>query len=232
MQKITFVPAVLPKHIDEIHSLVTRVGNSAKVIQIDICDGSYVEARTWPYVGPTLPTFNDDFELPGWEIFDFEFDLMIRNPELHIENLKNCGPSKVVLHVESSSLEGIVQAAEKLSLYDIEVGLAIQNDVDFEKVRTLYTILSQKNIHIYFQVMGIDTIGKQGEPFSPKTISTVEKVHAEYPEILIQIDGAVNETSARKLVEAGATSLVLGSYLSRSGESVDEKIKYLKSLIY
>ena len=117
------IPAVLPQNIEDVAVLTRRLDHLKCTIQIDICDGRFVPAQTWPYVKNLLPEFKDDFELPGWEDFDYEADLMIKNPELYIDNLKNLGVSRAVIHVKSTTKEGFLEACRKLMVYDIEVGV-------------------------------------------------------------------------------------------------------------
>jgi ribulose-phosphate 3-epimerase len=232
MNKNNYIPAVLPTTLSDIELLVARTGRASKLLQIDLCDGKYVETQTWPYIKSVLPVFNDDFELPGWENFDFEFDLMIQNPELYIDNLKNCGISRVVLHLTSTSELGILEAAEKLNKYDIAVGIAVQNSYDKELLARITTALTERNIDFYLQVMGIEVIGKQGQAFAEQTLDTIVELRSLYPETVLQVDGSVNEDTIEALRDAGATSFVLGSYLSGGVDSVDERIKYLKNLLY
>jgi pentose-5-phosphate-3-epimerase len=221
------IPAVLPENIEEIETLVRRLDRLGGYIQIDICDGSFVNAQTWPYVRHILPEFKDGFELPGWEYFDFELDLMVKNPELLIDNIKNLGISRAVLHVKSTTFEGFMQAAKKLAFYDIEVGIGIENTcTSYDQI---LEALKEEGIEHYAQVMGIDTIGKQGEPFSDKSLELVQKIHAQYPELTLQVDGAVSASTASVLSDAGVSRFVVGSWLS-TGHAKD-KVQELKSLI-
>ena len=225
--KKEIIPAVLPKNLEEIATLVRRLERANCTIQIDICDGNFVSSQTWPYIKNTLPEFKDDFELPGWEDFDYELDLMIRDPQLHIDNLKNIGASRAIIHTKSTTKEGVLEACRKLSVYDIEIGIGIQND-DLE-YSSILSSLEEAQIPYYIQIMGIDRIGKQGEPFSLASLDLVKKIHSDYPNIVLQVDGAVSTSTVSELSDAGVTRFVVGSWFS-SG-SIKDKIQELKNLI-
>jgi ribulose-phosphate 3-epimerase len=221
------IPAVLPKNFEDIETLVRRLDRLGGTIQIDLCDGKFVPTQTWPYIKGSLPEFKDDFELPGWEEFDYEIDLMIQSPELHIDNLKNLGVSRAVIHIKSTSKEGFLEACKKLESYDIEVGVGLENtSTDYS---AFLKELEDSEIVYYIQVMGIDSIGKQGEHFSNKSLEFIKKIHLEYPEINIQVDGSVNEATIVPLLEAGVSRFVVGSWLS-TGHAKD-KVQNLKNLI-
>ncbi len=232
MKKFEFIPAVLPETFQDIDDLVHRVGKNASLIQIDICDGKYVDSRTWPYLKGELTTFNDDFELPGWEYLDYELDLMIQSPELHIENLKNLGAKRMIIHLESTDIPGIISAIELLKKYDIEVGLGIRTTTDKNKIEEASKYLDESSTPYYFQVMGIETIGKQGESFSEKSLETISYLKSKHTDIDVQVDGGMNDETVTSAAKAGAERFVFGSYLSKGYGSVQEKINILKNLLY
>ncbi len=221
------IPAVLPENFKEIEVLIRRLDRQGGFVQIDICDGRFVTSQTWPYIKNQIPEFKDDFELPGWENFDYELDLMILNPEKHIDNLKNVGASRAVVHAKSTDQKGFLEACFKLQAYDIEVGVGLEHSS--QNYSEYLKILEDQEIPFYIQVMGIDTIGKQGEPLSDNSIEFIKKLHSEYPEIIIQVDGAVSASTIQKVSEAGASRFVVGSWFSNG--HIKDKIQELKNLI-
>jgi ribulose-phosphate 3-epimerase len=65
-------------------------------------------------------------------------------------------------------------------------------------------------LYDYVQVMGINRVGRQGEPFEPRSLALIERLRHRYPDLAIQVDGGVSLKTARQLVRAGATKLVVG----------------------
>jgi ribulose-phosphate 3-epimerase len=72
----------------------------------------------------------------------------------------------------------------------------------------------------YLQVMGIASIGAQGQPFDERTLTTVHTLRERYPSLEIAIDGAVNETTIPRLVEAGANRFAPGSAIAKAPDPV------------
>jgi ribulose-phosphate 3-epimerase len=77
--------------------------------------------------------------------------------------------------------------------------------------------------------MGIEHIGFQGELFDEKVLIQIKGLKERYPDLIISVDGSVNEDTAPLLVEAGANRLIVGSVLMRSFD-VKETIKELENL--
>ncbi len=81
------IPAIMPENFHHLRADVGIVADHVSVIQLDIMDGKFVPAKTWPYLrkveegAPTDVYFqaiqNGDEGLPLWEKVDFELDLMI-----------------------------------------------------------------------------------------------------------------------------------------------------------
>jgi pentose-5-phosphate-3-epimerase len=61
--------------------------------------------------------------------------------------------------------------------------------------------------------MGIDRQGSQGEPADPhhKDIALIKQLRTVYPDLPLQVDGAVTLERVETLVEAGANRFVVGS---------------------
>ena len=51
---------------------------------------------------------------------------------------------------------------------------------------------------------GIEKVGFQGEAFDERVLKQIIDLRLKYPELIISVDGAVNEETAPKLLEAGA----------------------------
>jgi ribulose-phosphate 3-epimerase len=229
--KLQIIPAILTQDFTEIEKKAYLVENLVPLIQIDICDGTFTPQSTWPYVRGVLPIFADDFEMPSWEKLDFELDLMIEHPENHIENIKNLGCSRAVIHIGSTSLEGLEKAAVLLDAFDIEVGLGVTNDTNFEDLKKTIQAIHDKDVNVYIQVMGIQNPGRQKQPFDERTFTTLEKIKKAYPDITLQVDGGVSDKTIQDLFKAGVTRLVSGSWLYKEGDSVESKLQLAKSLI-
>ncbi len=210
--EIEIIPAVMPRSLNDLGEHVSRVSGSAPWVQIDVMDGVFVRGKTWPYISFDAKAFEFEFEgLPNWEEIDYEFDLMIKNPEKEIDRFVMIGASRVILHVESTELisEAIALAKGK----DLEVGLALNIDTLNEVLEKFITDID------FVQFMGIATIGLQGEPFDVRVIEKISSFRKKFPDVIISVDGGVSLSNAKALVDAGANRLVSGSAIFKNDDT-------------
>lgn len=204
------IPAVLPNTYEELEVGLARLVGGPGYVQIDVCDGLFVTARTWPLNPRDRAHFADilkgDVGLPHWQDFNFEVDLMVHSPEKHVPNWVAAGVSRVVLHLESRHhwqefTDGVGETAE--------IGLAIDLDPPYEKL-ALYVPRVD-----YLQLMGIARLGKQGTALDERVYAFIERIKHDFPNVTLQVDGGVTLENARTLLDAGVDRLVVGSAIAR-----------------
>src|SRR5205085_673045 len=101
---LEIIPAILPKDFAELTEKIALIKGFTKTVQIDICDGQFVQNATWPY-----RKHDDNFDrllreeegLPGWESLNYEFDLMVNKPEEIVEEWVHAGAARVIIHAEA-----------------------------------------------------------------------------------------------------------------------------------
>src|SRR3989344_1303189 len=185
------IPAVLPGSWSELEEGLAHLRGVAPLVQVDVTESDL---------------FAGQDAMPLWEEFDFEFDLMVPAPD--IEVCVALGASRIVLHARYSAALGEVQTLQnkRSGEFPIAVGVALQTHDAVE------VLLPFAGLYDYVQVMGIDHEGVQGEPPDPHgaDVALVKALRAQYPDLTIQVDGAV-APRVRQLVQAGANRLVVGS---------------------
>ena len=213
---VEIIPASMPKSFAELEVLVVRVHGFAKKVQVDVVDGrfakhSWFSPKTWPYKDRSSfdKIVEEEKGLPFWEEITYEFDLMIEHPLEEVMNFVRAGGTQIVIH---AGAPGAALGLQKLvdvrqsddGAFTITTGLALLPDMQpdvLEQFDALYD---------YVQVMGINRVGRQGEPFAPQSLALIERLRKRYPDITIQVDGGVTMETARRLVQAGANRLVVG----------------------
>jgi ribulose-phosphate 3-epimerase len=231
---IEIIPAIMPKSFEDLGNKLAHVASHTKTVQLDIMDGKFVRSRSWPYYTSDRESFenllNESDGLPYWDKVDFEFDLMIENPEETIDDWITAGATRIIVHIESTrKLEEIVKKMHARFAYDesivpiIELGLALNIDTPTN------LILPHLEDIQFVQFMGIETIGLQGEPFAERVVDKIRDFHNAHPEVMISVDGGVNFDTAKILVEAGAKRLVSGSAIFEG--DVAGNIEHFKSLV-
>lgn len=218
------IPAILPKDFRELEEKLERVRGLSRIIQIDMCDGVFVSSKTWPYSGGET-IFGDivaqERGMPYWEDFDFEFDLMVKDPYKKIQDFVSLGAKRIIVHLDSCEAEQMKKImddygkrSDTLAPFDIELGLAIGSRASTSVIEPYIDDIS------FVQVMGIQNVGHQHQGFDEKAFDTVRELRQKFGEMLISVDGGVSEDTGQNLVEAGADRLVVGSALFSSGNIV------------
>lgn len=187
---IKIIPAVLPKSFDELVEGLERLSGVSPEVQIDLVGKNVLQGR----------------EMPHWQEFEFEIDVMLSEPHTELDSILALGPSRIVIHAANQHAKEALMQLQSLrdGNYPTLVGVALLPTTEpaaLDEYAGLYD---------YIQVMGIDEVGAQGRPFNPKAIELVARLHALHPQVVIQVDGhaAGNE---KELVAAGAERLIIGS---------------------
>ena len=196
-------PAILPHSFNEITEKLSRVSGICSRVQIDLCDGVFGLEKTW------LP--NGSEHLP--EGFEYEFDLMLNNWIEYVPLCIKLGAKRIVMHTDFFNEMDCNNLLSILKGTDTELGIAVSNNFPIEKHIDLIKLFREKYHNVFVQLMGIRQVGKQGEPFDDAVIGRIIKIKQTLPSIFIQIDGSVNNTTAKIVKEAGADIIVSGSYI-------------------
>lgn len=228
------VPAILPSSREDLEDRLARLSGLVERVQIDVVDGTYAAPATWPYVGGkggVSPEELTDGLLLSLGSFRFEVDLMVSNPEQVIGSWISAGANRITIHAGSVRSFGTLlnDLAQKYGYdkdfapYLLSVGIAVTPDTDLTLLEEYFAKVD------YVQFMGIDHIGRQGEPFDPKVLDMISSFRAKHPTLTIQVDGGVNRDTAAKLLSAGAHRLVVGSHLWKA-DDLDGEILALEEL--
>ncbi len=223
------IPAIMPKDLSDLESTVARVRGAAKWVQIDVMDGKFVPPVDWPFPDihrVAASVFSEEEGLPYWDDINYEFDLMIKNPEKYAEDFVRLGGGRIIFHYESAEKDKIWEAVRKVQDMNTEVAIAIDTAMPNE---VLDEFITDERPIDFVQLMGIAQIGYQGQPFDERVIPKIKALRAKYPDIIISIDGGVNFDSAPLLLDAGADRLVAGSVILKS-ENPREAISKLESM--
>jgi ribulose-phosphate 3-epimerase len=215
MTEIT--PAILVGDFNELNEKLAKFVNITNIVQIDICDGNFVSTISWP-MGPrdresVQSVLDEENGLPFWEQLDFEFDLMVLNAHKQFDFFARLGAKRIIFHLEAETEDSFKEFLESLDPYfkdNIEIGIAINTTTEISKLEPFINYVN------FVQCMGIEHIGHQGEEFDERVLIQIKDLKTKYPELKISVDGSVNENTAPKLIEAGATRLVIGSALLQS----------------
>ena len=218
--KTEIIPAIMPDSYEDFVSKAERIRLQVELAQIDIMDGVFVKSKSWPYTTGGVKAdkdfvalVNQDEGMPFWEELDYEIDLMINEPEKHIDEWLPLGAARLIFHIEAiKDMDAFFGhdvfkdgardiGGEKV----VHVGLAINPDTDISLLTPHVSKID------FVQFMGIAKIGYQGQPFDDRVLERINAFKTAFPNIPISVDGGVSLETAGLLKAAGATRLVSGS---------------------
>ena len=200
---VDIVPAIIPQSRDDLIEKVQRAAAFAAEVQIDFVDGVYAKPASWPF-SEKEEISKDVFE--GIDLGDMriELDLMVKNPEEMLSLFMPLKPRRVVVHIETvTDLHAIVAHSKE---HGYILGIAVQSGTPIEYIQAL----DASDVG-YFQLMGISTIGSQGQPFDERVLTRIRELLGCCAEHPVSIDGAVNKETLPLLYTAGASRFVVGS---------------------
>ncbi len=233
------IPALLETGYDGVAARLASVAGQVRTVQLDVCDGVFVPSVTWPFItapaeGKSLNLEShfkemvvESVDMPHWEDFDFELDLMVLDVKRLLPDLLAIGPSRVYFHYEAlSDPDADIEELIKLMPTIIEPGIAIGVTTD----PALIFPMLDAGLVMAVQCMGIAEIGHQHEPFDERVLEQVRVIRERYPHIQIAVDGGVSLETAPKLIAAGATHLVAGSAIF-TAPGIEQRIAEFKKVI-
>ena len=229
---IDIIPAILPRNYEEMKNQISLTSGIVPLVQIDLCDGVFVPSRTWPFStggfqdDKFMNIINEEEGMPFWEDVEFELDLMVADAVENFDIYTKLGPKRIIFHIEAvGNLDEFKDFLEGMDVYirdAIEMGIAINPQTPLEQLYPLVNLVD------FVQCMGIAKIGYQGQPFDERVLTNIKTLKEKYPDLIIEVDGAVSFDTAGRLAEAGATRLAAGSVVFKSND-IRETISELEN---
>jgi pentose-5-phosphate-3-epimerase len=201
---MTITPAILPENFEQLHDSLFRIEGLTHRVQIDLCDGRMGLEKTWlPY---------KETHLPGG--FEYEFDLMVEDWVKFLPRVISLGAKRIILHIDEWEEHDFDMLYEVLLHHSkVSIGLSITNNGSIETLIKRVLELENRHSKLFVQLMGINKIGAQGQPFDERVLAKIENVRRSCRGIPIQIDGSMNPETIFLVKRSGAAGVVIGSYI-------------------
>lgn len=202
------IPAIIPESFEDLRAHVARVKGAAARVQIDVCDGRYTPRASWPYNRRDEEAWekltSGEEGMPFWEDISYEIDMMVEKPEEKMDDWIDAGADTLIVHLGST--EALPEIMARAMERETAVALAIRPSMDEALLEPFAPQLA------FVQVMGNDTIGRQGMPLDEeKVLAKIRAIRARFPELLIGIDIGVNKETLPRLRKAGSSRFAVGS---------------------
>ncbi|WP_102262157.1 ribulose-phosphate 3-epimerase [Mesobacillus jeotgali] len=170
----------------------------ADYIHVDVMDGHFVPNIT---IGPLIvEAIRPVTELP------LDVHLMIENPDQYIEAFAKAGADYITVHVEAS--RHLHRTIQLIKSTGVKAGVVLNPATPVESLKHIIEDIDM------VLLMSVNP-GFGGQKFIssvlPKIRHVKELADSLNPELEIEVDGGVNEETAKLCIEAGANVLVAGS---------------------
>ena len=206
-------PSILSADFGNLEKSIKKV-KSAKWLHVDVMDGHFVpNISIGPLVIKGLRKYTE-------QVFDTH--LMISDPEKYMEEFVNAGSDRITFHIET--VKEPYKIIQQLRDLNVSVGISIKPGTSVDQLKELIPLIDQ------VLVMSVEP-GFGGQKFMPiaiEKISEISKLREQWnPELLIVVDGGINEVTGKQCKNAGADVLVAGSYVFGS-DNPEERIHSLR----
>jgi len=202
-----------------------RLGEEVKAVEtvgadwihVDVMDGHFVPNIT---IGPAVvEAIKRTTDLP------LDVHLMIENPEKYIEDFAKAGSNSLTVQVEACvHLHKTIQAIKAVG---VKPSVALNPATPVSAVEL---ILEDVDMVL---VMSVNP-GFGGQTFIPKALQKIRDlksmIGSKHSNVLIEVDGGINEETIRLVAKAGADVFVAGSAIFGSSD-YGKTINAFRSLI-
>lgn len=175
---------------------------------VDVMDGHFVPNLSYgPHVAEAVRAAT---ALP------MEIHLMVERPGQWIEPFRRAGANRLIAHVEAAAEPS--RWIEATHTAGLEAGLAVSPTTPAE---ALLPHLGALDLALVMTVVP----GRGGQAFLPDMLPKVHRLRRllrrDGRDVLIEVDGGVDEATAQRCVAAGARVLVAGTAVFRPAGGLD-----------
>ena len=188
----------------------------ADFLHCDVMDGKFVENRTYDY--SIVNNINQN------SLILLDVHLMCQEPKPIIDSYIKAGANIITVHYEAfKNKEDLVECINKIKKEKLLVGLALNPSTLVKDVK-----IFAHDVDV-FLVMSVEP-GQSGQKFMPIALDKVKKLDQLRREnnyhYKIEVDGGINPSIAKELVENGADMLVSGNFIYKA----TDKLKAINEL--
>ncbi|MDA1209252.1 MAG: ribulose-phosphate 3-epimerase [bacterium] len=207
---IIIAPSILSADFSKLQDEVDSIEKFSDWLQVDVMDGHFV------------PNLSFGAPVAKWMKTDLLIDihLMVANPADRVDEFIAMGAKNITFHAEV--VEGTDRTAliQKIRDAGATAGIAINPETPLSAVDDVVGDID------LLLVMSVHP-GFGGQSFITDVLDKVRAAHAAHPDLMIQMDGGVDDKTAPDCIAAGANNLVSGSYIF-GAEDREEAIAALR----
>ena len=211
MKKIQISPSILSADFSQLGNEIKRLEDGgADMIHVDVMDGHFVPNLT---IGPpVIGALRKYTKLP------FDVHLMISPVHKYIKSYAESGADIITIHPETT--ESLKKSINEIKGFGKKVGLSLNPE---SKIELILDYLHEIDLVL---VMSVHP-GFGGQKFIPKTLEKIKMLNDLKEEkkldFEIEVDGGVNFSNFKSILDAGANILVSGTTIFKENNGNIEK---------
>ena len=219
MKKIQISPSILSADFSNLEKDIKKLETAgADMIHVDVMDGHFVPNIT---IGPpVIKALRNKTSLP------FDVHLMISPVHKYIKDFANAGADIITIHPEATP--NLQESIDEIRSFKKKVGISLNPDT---KIDVVENYLDKVDLILIMSVYP----GFGGQKFisdvlekikSLKNLKDKKKLNFD-----IEVDGGINFSNFKSVIDAGANVLVSGTTIFKENNGdIKKNIDFLKSI--
>ncbi len=219
MKKIKISPSILSADFSQLGNEIKRLEEGgADLIHVDVMDGHFVPNLT---IGPPVIK-----ALRKYSNIPFDVHLMISPVHKYIKDYADAGANIITIHPEATT--NLMDSIDHIKKLNKKVGVSLNPNTE---TNIIIDYLDKIDLVLIMSVFP----GFGGQKFIPEVVKKIEQLNeikkTRNLSFDIEVDGGINFSNSKTVVNAGANILVSGTTIFKENNGdIKKNINILKSV--